>query len=132
MTLDMVARAFALWLAILVLAVANGALREAVLIPKLGSAPGLVLSGTLLSVLVLAVAYFAVPWLRAHGHELILIGLGWLAVTLVSEFSFGLLRGRPLGEILGAYAFKGGDIWPVVLLVVAAAPWLAGKLRGVA
>lgn len=132
MTLDMVARAFALWLAILVLAVANGALREAVLIPKLGSAPGLVLSGTLLSVLVLFVAYFALPWLRAHGHELILIGLGWLVVTLVFEFSFGLLRGRPLGEILGAYAFKGGDIWPVVLLVVAAAPWLAGKLRGVA
>jgi hypothetical protein len=131
MAVGMALKAFALWLAILVLAVANGALREAVFIPKLGSAPGLILSGALLSALVLLVAYLGLPWLRAHGRELILIGLGWLVATLIFEFLFGLLRGKRLGEILAAYTFEGGNIWPVVLLVVAAAPWLAGKLRGV-
>jgi len=129
---DVARRAFVLWLAILVLAVANGALREAVLIPRLGSAPGLILSGVLLSGLVLLVAYLGLPWLRARGRALIAIGLGWLLATLIFEFSFGLLRGKPLGEILAAYTFKGGNIWPVVLLVVAAAPWIAGKLRGAA
>lgn len=129
---DVVLRAFTLWLVILMLAVANGALREAVLIPKLGSAPGLVLSGVLLSALVLLVAYLGLPWLRAQGTALIAIGLGWLAATLIFEFSFGLLQGKSLDEILAAYTFKGGNIWSAVLVIVAAAPWVAGKLRGVA
>jgi hypothetical protein len=132
MAVDVLLRAFWLWLAILVLAVANGIFREAVLIPKLGSAQGLILSGALLSALILLVAYLGLPWLRARGSELIVIGLGWLAATLIFEFSFGLLRGKPLSEILAAYTFQDGNIWPVVLLVVAVAPWVAGKLRGMA
>jgi hypothetical protein len=132
MTADVALRAFVLWLAVLVLAVANGALREAVLIPRLGSAPGLILSGVMLSGLVVLVAYLGLPWLRAHGRELVVVGLGWLIATLIFEFAFGLLRGKPLDEILAAYTFKGGNIWPLVLLVVALAPWLAGKLRGMA
>lgn len=125
-------KAFCLWLAILVLAVANGVLREAVLIPALGSAPGLILSGLLLSGLTLLVAYLGLPWLGAQGRQFILIGLGWLVATLIFEFSVGLLRGKPIDEILAAYTFKGGNIWPLVLLVIALAPWLAGRIRGAA
>ncbi len=116
----------------LVLAVANGALREAVLIPKLGNAQGLILRGFLLSALVLLVAYLGIPWLRAHGSELIVIGLWWLAATLAFEFLFGLIRGKPFGEFPAACTFKGGNLWPVVLLVVAVAPWVAGKVRDMA
>ena len=43
-------RALAVWAAILVLAVANGGLREAVLIPRLGTVAGQAFSGVLLSV----------------------------------------------------------------------------------
>ena len=133
MAVDVALKALALWAVILLLAVANGAFREAVLIPKLGSAPGLVLSGVLLAGLVLLVAYLGLPWLHAHGgRELVFVGLAWLIATLIFEFAFGLLLGRPLGEILSAYTFKGGNIWPLVLLIVAMAPWLAGKVRGVA
>ena len=124
-------RALAVWAAILVLAVANGGLREAVLIPRLGTVAGQAFSGVLLSVLVLAVAYLALPWLRARGEgQLWGVGLGWLALTLVFEFSFGLLRGRTLAELLAAYRFEGGNLWPVVLAVTALAPWLAARLRG--
>ena len=123
-------RALAVWAAILALAVANGGLREAVLIPRLGTVAGQAFSGVLLSVLVLAVAYLALPWLRARGAgQLWGVGLGWLALTLVFEFSFGLLRGRTLDEILAAYRFEGGNLWPLVLLVTACAPWLVGWLR---
>lgn len=120
-----------LWLGILALAVANGVLREAVLIPWLGQAPGLVISGVLLSLLIVCVAYFALPWLavRRVGH-LVVIGAGWLILTLIFEFSFGFLRGESLSMLLEAYSFKGGNIWPLVLLVVACAPYLAAKLRG--
>ena len=126
-----VLRALLVWVLLLLLAIANGVLREAVLIPRLGTVAGQAFSGVLLSVLVLAVAYLALPWLRARGAgQLWGVGLGWLALTLVFEFSFGLLRGRTLAELLAAYRFEGGNLWPVVLAVTALAPWLAARLRG--
>ena len=48
--------------------------------------------------------------------------------TGTGEFAL-LSRGKPLSEILEAYTFKDGNIWPVVLLITAAAPWLASMLR---
>lgn len=131
MLLGIALKALAIWAGILVLAVLNGALREAVLSPKLGTAPGLVLSGVLLSALIFVVAYFSLPWIGARRPaELVGIGLGWVALTLVFEFSFGLWQGKSWQVMLEAYTFKGGNIWPVVLVVTALAPYLAGKLRG--
>jgi len=131
MGIEVAAKALAVWLVILVLAVVNGTFREAVLIPKLGTTSGLILSGVLLCILILAVTYLLLPWLGTRrSGQLFLIGFSWLALTLVFEFSFGLLRGKALPEILGAYNFKGGNLWPAVLLVTAAAPWLAAKVRG--
>jgi hypothetical protein len=126
-----VAKALAVWLVILILAVANGMFREAVLIPTLGRTPALVFSGTLLSLVIVAAAYLSLPWfaVRSPSH-LLLIGLGWLLLTVIFEVSFGLLRSTPLTELLEAYTFRGGNIWPLVLLVTAAAPWLAARLRG--
>ncbi|MCF8035419.1 MAG: hypothetical protein K9K62_00975 [Desulfobacteraceae bacterium] len=124
-------KALAIWTGILVLAVLNGALREAILVPKLGMAAGLVVSGVLLSALIIVVAYLALPWLGARRTiELLGIGIGWLALTLVFEFSFGLLQGKSWQVMLEAYTFKGGNIWPAVLIVTAIAPYLAAKLRG--
>jgi hypothetical protein len=131
MTLEMTLRALAVWAVMLLFAIANGALREAVLIPKLGSTAGLISSGVLLSIVILAVAYLSLPWLGARAPaQWAAVGLLWLALTVVLEFAFGLLRGKPLSTILEAYIFKGGDIWPVVLLVTALSPWMAAKLRG--
>lgn len=45
----MIYKAIVIWAGIVVLAVANGWLREAVLIPRIGRFPGLVISGLLLS-----------------------------------------------------------------------------------
>ncbi len=131
LVVEVVARAFAVWLVILVLAVVNGTLRQGVLIPRLGATSGLVLSGLLLASLILAVTYLFLPWLgiRRTG-QLLLLGACWLALTLGFEFLFGLLRGKRLPEMLEAYTFKGGNLWPAVLVVTALAPWLGGKLRG--
>ena len=124
-------KSLTVWAGILVLAVANGALREAVLVPGLGSPAGLLASGLLLSTLILGVAYLALPWLGTrHPAHLLAIGLGWLALTVLFEFSFGLWQGKALPVLLEAYAFKGGNLWPVVLGVTALAPCIAAKLRG--
>jgi hypothetical protein len=127
----MTLKALVTWAGILVLAVLNGALREAALIPKLGTSAGLVLSGVFLSALILAVAYLSLPWIGARRPvELVGIGLGWLALTLVFELSFGLWQGKSWQVMLEAYTFKDGNIWSVVLVATALAPYLAAKLRG--
>lgn len=129
--LEIAVKAFAVWLGILVLAVANGLLREVVLIPALGKSPGLILSGVLLSGLILVVAYLALPWFgRVAVASCAAIGFGWLVLTLAFEFSFGRLQGKSWTTLLEAYTFSGGNMWPVVLLITAAAPSIAGRLRG--
>ena len=130
MTADLALRTVAVW-AILVLAVANGALREAVLIPWLGTSPGLVLSGLLLSGLILAVAHLFLPWMApGSAAQACFIGILWLLLTLVFEFSFGLASGKPLSEILAAYTLREGNLWPIVMAVTLTAPWLMARLRG--
>lgn len=123
-------KSLAVWVGILALAMLNGALREFVLIPLLGRTAGLVVSGVLLGAMILATASLAVPWFGRHSAStFIAIGIGWLALTLVFEFSFGLARGKPLAEILAAYTFQDGNLWSLVLLVTAMSPWLAAVLR---
>ena len=126
-------KATAVWALILVLATLNGALREAVLLPALGKPWGLLLSGLLLAACIVAVALAFVPRIvRQGGVEPWRIGLRWLVLTLVFEFGFGrLVQGRSWDELLQAYTFADGNLWPLVLVVTAVAPslavWRAGR-----
>lgn len=124
-------KALVIWVGILALAIANGVLRESILIPVFGTPTALVLSGLLLSALIFCVAYFSLPWLHISRPILLyIVGVGWLVLTLFFEFSFGLWQGKSLSELLEAYTFKGGNIWPVVLAATVLAPYIAAKLRG--
>jgi hypothetical protein len=130
-TLWLAVKAIIVWLVILGLAFANAALREAVLVPWIGKVRGLTLSGVILSALVLAVAYMTLPWIGASRViELLAVGMGWLVFTLSFDLLMGAIQGEPVRQQFDAYLFKRGNLWPVVLLVTASAPWLAAKLRG--
>jgi len=131
MHIGIVIRALAIWSVILALAVLNGALREFILLPMLGIPVGLVLSGIILSALILAIVYLSSLWIGARRPAGLLgIGLGWVTLALIFEFSFGLWQGKTWSVMLEAYLFKGGNIWPIVLLVMALAPYLAARFRG--
>jgi len=125
-------KALVLWLAILALAIANGLLREKILIPSLGSTTGLVSSGILLSAGILLVAWAGAPWYGSlTSWQWMLVGAFWLGLTLMFEFGFGrLVQHKTWGEMLEAYTFKDGNIWPLVLLVTLVAPWLVAKIKG--
>lgn len=121
----------AVWCVILALAFANAGLREVILIPRFGNVRSLTASGVILSLLVLLVAYVSLPWMGAiRTGELLTIGLSWFALTLVFDLLLGRAQGERLRQQLDAYLFKRGNLWPVVLLVTASAPYLAAKLRG--
>lgn len=125
-------KAFVLWLLILACAVLNGLFREAVLLPKLGIPIALVLSGILLAICILVVSLVFVRWLGRLGTaQALSLGFFWLCLTLAFEFGFGrLVRKETWAELLEAYAFKDGNIWPLVLVVTFLAPLLAVRARG--
>ena len=127
-------KAFALWFAILVLAMLNGTLREKLLIPAMGPFGAFIASGIILSVSVFAVAFFAAPWYGPlSSTHWLLIGLFWLLLTLAFEFCFGrFVQHKSWAELAEAYTFKGGNVWPLVLIATLAAPWLVAKWRGLA
>lgn len=132
LVLEIAPKALAVWFGILVLAIANGAFREAVPIPALGKSPGLILSGGFLYGLVVAVAYATLPWFgRAPAAIYTAIGFAWLCLTLMFEFVFGhLIQGKTWSQLLDAYTFKDGNIWSVVVLVIMFAPYVAAKIKG--
>jgi len=125
-------KAFSVWGAILVLAILNGVLREKILLPALGSGPGLFLSGVSLAAMILLLAWLTLPWLGVTQRAgFLYVGIFWLILTLIFEFSFGmLLQGKSWHSMLQAYTFSNGNIWPLVLLVTGAAPYIAAKFRG--
>ncbi len=127
-----IGKALAVWLVILGLAIANGALRESVLSLLLGKAAGLFVSGVLLSAVSLAVACLALPWFgQLPARSYIAIGLIWVGLTLIFEFTFGhFIQRKSWQEILQAYRFSGGNIWPLVLVVVGTSPVVAALLKG--
>lgn len=125
-------KSLALWFAILALAVINGTLRERALIPALGSAAGLVTSGVILSACIFLVAWAGVPWYGPlASHQWVWVGVFWLVLTLMFEFGFGrLVQHKTWTELFEAYTFKGGSLWPMVLVATFVAPWCAAKVRG--
>ncbi|MBL8446270.1 MAG: hypothetical protein JNJ44_02530, partial [Zoogloeaceae bacterium] len=51
------------------------------------------------------------------------VGIGWLASTVVFEFGMGRwVLGKPWSDLLAAYTFTDGNLWPLVLLTVLLAP----------
>ena len=134
MTATVWLKAFSLWVAVLILAILNGALREKTLIPAMGSFGAFVASGIILSGCIVLVAFVAAPWYgQLMPSAWLRIGVLWLALTLVFEFGFGRVVGnKTWPELFEAYTFTGGNIWPLVLVVTLIAPWLAAKLRGLA
>jgi hypothetical protein len=91
-------------------------------------------SGLLLIACVLIIALLSIKWLgQLSFAQYAGVGLLWLVLTLAFEFGFGLLvRGESLASLLEAYRFREGNIWPMVLVVVAVAPAFAAYVRGLA
>ena len=128
---NLIIKTVSIWLAILVMAILNGGIRETFLIPIVGETYGLVASAIFLILIILLVSYFSIMWLGKHTQvTYILIGSCWFSLTVLFEFGFGyFILQKPLDTLLSAYLFKGGNLWPIVLLVIAIAPITVAKIR---
>ena len=115
----------------LVIAVANGALRQttfAKVMPELRAHQLSTLIGALLMGLFI---WFVVrTWPPASNGEALLIGLVWLVLTVAFEFFMGLvLAHRPLSQVLQDYSLLTGRVWILFLIWLALAPWVFFRIR---
>ena len=122
------------WIGMLVLAIANGALRQATFGTVLPELRAHQLSTLLGSVLIGAFMWVVLRrWPPASRREALAIGLLWLALTVTFECFMGLvLLQRPLAQVLADYNIFGGRVWLLFLLWLAVAPWLFFRARATA
>src|SRR5574341_1554072 len=101
----MIARACLAWLALLLLAILNGAFRLGRLIPYIGERDGLIASTLSLCVIILGAAWALLPWIRpGTARDAWIVGALWLGLTLAFEFLAGhYVFGESWEELLAAY-----------------------------
>jgi hypothetical protein len=128
----MIVRAVVIWVLLVVLAIANGAVRDVLVSPHLGEQVGHVISTGILCAVILVVAWASVRWVGPVGIGACLrIGLLWSVLTLGFEFVAGhYLFGTPWATLLADYNLAKGRVWPLVVVTTTVAPLLAARGRG--
>jgi|SRR5689334_263233 len=124
-------RYFLAWLPMILIAVANGALREAWLVPRLGEhAARQVSTLILIALFAVYVGYVLRRWPIASSGQAIAVGALWLVLTLAFEFALGrFVSGLSSREILEEYDLAAGRLWALVPIWIAAAPYVFFRLR---
>jgi hypothetical protein len=117
-------RIIGVWLVIAGLMVVNGVSRVAVLYPLLGHSLGDVISPLLGIVIVIGASR---PFL--HGSEMVaespwLVSAVWLTLTIAFEVFLGRSTGLSWNAIGAQYAIWEGELWPLVVISVGAAPFV--------
>jgi hypothetical protein len=126
-----VLRYLLVWLALLVIAIGNGVLRQATygkVMPELRAHQ---FSTFIRAVVMGGCIWFVVGrWPPASNGEAVMVGVTWLTLTVMFEFFMGLvLRKRTLAEVLADYDVRAGRVWLLFLLWLMVAPWLFYSLR---
>jgi hypothetical protein len=119
------------WIPMLVIAVANGVLRQVTFAKVMPELRAHQLSTLIGSVLLGAFIWLVIrAWPPSSGGQALLIGLVWMLLTVAFEFFMGLvLAHRPLSQVLHDYNLLAGRVWVLLLIWLAAAPWVFFRLR---
>lgn len=125
-------RILGVWFLLMVLAILNGILRNALLTPRLGEQAGHVVSTLVFSGVILIVAWVLTPWIGPRSPRgAWRVGLSWLGLTVAFEFLAGhYLFGHSWPKLFADYDVVQGRIWPLVLLATLVTPALVYRLRG--
>jgi hypothetical protein len=119
------------WVPMLVIAIANGALRQATFANVMPELRAHQLSTLMGSVLIGLFIWLIIrTWPPSSGSQALLVGLVWLLLTVVFEFFMGLvLAHRPLSQVLHDYNLLAGRVWVLFLIWLTLAPWVFFRLR---
>ena len=119
-----------LWFPMVVIAVLNGALRQAWYAHFLPELRAHQLS-TLIGVLLFAVyiGWALKRWPVESAGRAVQIGILWVVLTVAFEFGMGLAGGRSWAYMLADYNLAAGRVWVLVLAWLAVAPGVLYMMR---
>lgn len=119
------------WLVMLLVAVANGVVRDFTYGRWLPASPAQQVSTFGAAVLLGAViGWVARRWPFASARQAWRVGLAWVAATVAFEFLFFHYgAGHPWDELWANYDLSRGRLWPLLLLWLAVAPHLFYRLN---
>ncbi len=114
----------------LLIAISNGILREAIIKKWVDSQTAHQLSTiTLLLLFAGYIAWVVRRFPPQDSAQAIWVGLIWLLLTLTFEFGFGRYRGNSWDVLLADYNILKGRLWVLIPLWVAVAPYLFYRLQ---
>ncbi|HEV7332833.1 MAG TPA: hypothetical protein VGN63_17470 [Flavisolibacter sp.] len=103
------------WFPMLLLAILNGIIREALLIKQMNIAKAHQVSTlTLLCLLGMYMVVFLRWSPPASAMQAVFIGSAWMFLTLLFEFGFGRYRGNSWQSMLAEYNLLEGKLWVLV------------------
>ena len=124
-------KAIAVWLLIIVIESVHGVLRKLFLAPAIGDFEARQAGVFIGSALILLIAWLMAPWLSLSGRaQFAGVGLLWVGLTLVFEFSLGLAMGLSWERMASYYDIARGGLLPLGFVVMAFAPYAGARLRG--
>ena len=126
----MILKSMLIWLSIIPLAIANGALREGLLVSLIGDKFANPISGIILCILIYTVSFIFIPKLgKGTKKTYLAIGLLWFFSTVIFETGLGLFMGIAFIEIINAYNITTGNIWLIVVIFTGFVPYLVAKIK---
>jgi len=131
-TYTVFARGIAAWFLIIAVETVHGVIRTLLIEPALGDLRARQVGVFIGSALIIAVSLITVRWIGARSaHELLMIGVIWVILTVVFEFILGFfVAGLSIDRILSDYDLSRGGLMVFGLLIMLAAPYTAAYLRG--
>lgn len=125
-------KALATWLLIVVAESIHGTLRQLFIAPVLGDLPARQIGVLIGSAIIFAIAWLCIRWIGAKTFpEQFRVGLVWVALIVVFEFSLGTALGYTRARMLSDYNLAEGGFMGFGLLFMLFAPALAARARGV-
>ena len=119
------------WFILVIVAILNGACRNAFFSPGVGEYAGHIISTIILVCVILVVTYLFLSMIRIDYTvtDLLLVGTLWLVLTVLFDFIFGhYVAGNSWSTLLADYNILKGRVWVLVLIATFIAPLLTGLI----
>ncbi len=127
----MIKKYFLAWFGMVVIAIANGALRQFGYLPLVGELAAHQISSV--TIILFFFLYFRIvsgKWPLRSAKEAWSVGILWLGMTIAFEFGFGhFVFGNPWSRLFHDYDLVEGRLWSLVLLAILIGPYCVFRIR---
>ena len=124
-------RTVSVWFLIAFAESVHGTLRRLFLVPRIGEKLSHQIGVVIGSAIIFIISWLCIRWIGSVSfRQQLQVGLLWLVLTLIFEFSLGYLFGYSLERILSDYNIAEGGLMVFGVLFMLFAPALAARSRG--